>query len=151
MTGLLPCPFCGGPAQVFQKHREPKPRTLNWRVCCDNLDPVRGELCDMAIYSDFETEAEAIAAWNKRPSPLDVMPQDVVDALIFYAEPDTYFAWGFLPDAPCGDWGSDFEETQEDGYKPGKRARAALLKLYEATQDAEEDGKDLAHSQDAPT
>lgn len=61
---LLPCPFCGGPARTFQKYRDAKP--LNWRVICDNEDPVRGELCAMAVFSDFDTEAEAIAAWNTR-------------------------------------------------------------------------------------
>lgn len=47
------------------------------------------------------------------------------EALEFYADPDTYFAIGFMPDAPCGDFINDFEETG-DGYKPGKKARAAL-------------------------
>lgn len=52
-------------------------------------------------------------------------------ALAFYADPNTYFAIGFLPDPPCGafidDWsehgGTDFEPGDE---RPGKRAREVL-------------------------
>jgi hypothetical protein len=46
-------------------------------------------------------------------------------ALEFYANPETYFAIGFFPDRPCGEFIDDFSET-ELGMKPGKRARAAL-------------------------
>lgn len=48
------------------------------------------------------------------------------EALEFYADPETYFAIGFFPDNPAGDFMDDFEETEELGFKPGKRARAAL-------------------------
>lgn len=43
----------------------------------------------------------------------------------FYANPESYFAIGFFPDRPCGDFIDDFSET-EDGFKPGKQAREAL-------------------------
>ncbi len=46
-------------------------------------------------------------------------------ALEFYADPETYFAIGFFPDPPNGEFMDDFSET-ELGYKPGKRARIAL-------------------------
>jgi hypothetical protein len=49
----------------------------------------------------------------------------LIKALEFYADPKTYFAIGFFPDRPCGDFMEDFDET-EFGWKPGKRARAAL-------------------------
>lgn len=45
--------------------------------------------------------------------------------LAFYADPETYFAIGFFPDPPNGDFMEDFSET-ELGRKPGKRARVAL-------------------------
>jgi hypothetical protein len=49
------------------------------------------------------------------------------DVLEFYADPDTYFAIGFFPDEPAGEFMNDFEDLGiEFGYKPGKRARAAL-------------------------
>jgi hypothetical protein len=47
------------------------------------------------------------------------------DVLKFYANPETYFAIGFFPDRPCGEFIDDFSETELD-MKPGKRARAAL-------------------------
>ncbi len=46
-------------------------------------------------------------------------------ALEFYANPETYFAIMFLPDKPCGDFVTDFSNT-ELGVKPGKRARKIL-------------------------
>lgn len=50
-------------------------------------------------------------------------------ALEFYADPDTYFAIGFFPDPPNGDFMEDFEELRDGAatiVKPGKRARKAL-------------------------
>lgn len=43
-------------------------------------------------------------------------------ALAFYADPDTYFAIGFVCDPPCGGFAEDVDKTG----KPGARARAAL-------------------------
>lgn len=48
------------------------------------------------------------------------------EALEFYANPETYFAIGFFPDSPTGDFMDDFDDTGELGFKPGKRARSAL-------------------------
>lgn len=50
-----------------------------------------------------------------------------IPALAFYANPETYFAIAFLGDPPCGPFVKDFEKTRL-GLKPGKKARAALLK-----------------------
>lgn len=62
-------------------------------------------------------------------------------ALAFYGDPETYFAIGFLPDRPCGEFEDDFEEL--DGalghpgggswVKPGKRARAYFKDAYPAS------------------
>jgi hypothetical protein len=49
------------------------------------------------------------------------------EALEFYADPDTYFAVGFMFDPPTGDFADDFDDT-DLGRKPGKRAREALGK-----------------------
>lgn len=46
-------------------------------------------------------------------------------ALLFYAQPETYFAISFIPDRPCGMFADDFEETSL-GPKPGKLARQVL-------------------------
>lgn len=47
-------------------------------------------------------------------------------ALCFYADPETYFAIGFFPDPPCGEFIDDFEEWPQGSPKPGKKAREAL-------------------------
>ena len=49
-------------------------------------------------------------------------------ALELYADPDTYFAIGFLPDPPCGDFISDFGKAPDGSFKPGKLAREVLSK-----------------------
>lgn len=47
------CPFCGGPAEVHQLHKD------EWYVVCGNGDcPVNPET------SCFDTETDAIEAWN---------------------------------------------------------------------------------------
>lgn len=47
------CPFCGGPAEVHQLHKD------EWYVVCGNSDcPVNPET------NTFDTEADAIEAWN---------------------------------------------------------------------------------------
>lgn len=54
----------------------------------------------------------------------------MIDALMFYADPSTYFAIGVIPDPLCGEFINDFSET-EIGYKPGKLARETLEEIYE--------------------
>jgi hypothetical protein len=52
------------------------------------------------------------------------MQAELIKALIFYADPDTYFAIGFFPDPPCGEFINDFDKTK----KPGALARKVLKK-----------------------
>jgi hypothetical protein len=62
-----------------------------------------------------------IARLNQRIAELE-------GALEFYADPDTYFAIGFFPNRPCGEFIDDFDDVHNPGYpKPGKRARSVLL------------------------
>jgi hypothetical protein len=49
----------------------------------------------------------------------------ILETLIFYADPETYFAVGIFPDPPCGEFMNDFSDT-DMGFKPGRQARAAL-------------------------
>ena len=56
---------------------------------------------------------------------------EILEALAFYADGETYFAIGFFPDPPCGDFIEDFDEVPNLGQKPGKRARAVFKKLFE--------------------
>lgn len=60
MTELLPCPFCGGKAELHALHDIRTDEVDGWFVWCskDNacaIQPMTG---------DYNTEAEAIAAWN---------------------------------------------------------------------------------------
>jgi len=55
------------------------------------------------------------------------------EALLFYADPDSYFAITFLSDSPCGEFITDFDKEYEFiNYikpMPGKRARQVLKKI----------------------
>ena len=46
----------------------------------------------------------------------------LADVVRFYADPETYFAIGFLPDRPTGPFMEDFSKTYL-GVKPGRFAR----------------------------
>lgn len=60
MSELKPCPFCGGEAKTMEQHR--------WWVFCPEC------MCDLGFegmdesgcYGHFDTEAEAVEAWNTR-------------------------------------------------------------------------------------
>lgn len=74
------------------------------------------------------------------------------DALHFYADPDTYFAWAFIPDPPCGALEDDFTEvTTLSTEKPGKYARQALRDFWERETIPYQDegwGEEWGHEQD---
>ena len=63
MSELLDCPFCGGEARLFD---------ISWTTTAYGghmfKDPFWQVICDKckAGIGDFNTEAEAIAAWNTR-------------------------------------------------------------------------------------
>ena len=56
MIELLPCPFCGG-TNVAAVSAADDYGTFDWKVYCGDCDAFH------------ETEAEAIAAWNRRAAP----------------------------------------------------------------------------------
>ena len=58
MEDLKPCPFCGGPARLWD---QAKGKAV---VGC-----AAGSHCCAVTPHIFGTEAEAITAWNTRPSP----------------------------------------------------------------------------------
>lgn len=56
MSELLPCPFCGGEAELRHVSQLWEPRDNYWAAC---------KCCHMSGKT-YRTEAEAIAAWNTR-------------------------------------------------------------------------------------
>lgn len=61
MEKLKPCPFCGGKASIDEITANPfsNEDESMWAVGC--------EKCNIGWYK--ETEAEAIATWNRRAAP----------------------------------------------------------------------------------
>ena len=62
-----------------------------------------------------------------------------LEVIKFYANPENYFAIGFFPDPPCGEFVNDFSEydyehPDMDGERPGKRAREFLRDVMELTE-----------------
>lgn len=58
MTALAPCPFCGGKAE-----RTSKPNSRIYvEIGCNECE----------VWQDMPTEAEAIAAWNRRAPAVQV-------------------------------------------------------------------------------
>lgn len=76
---LLPCPFCGGHASVVLNSFPPPTKRHRWyHPSCDDgecpgyvaeQDEQGGTCCD------FKTEAEAIAAWNRRAPNLSLIAE----------------------------------------------------------------------------
>ena len=102
---------------------------------------------DAALEADIAVFLTEMKHWNNPPRTAALTVRiiadrtrdkkriaELVETLGFYANPGTYFAIGFFPDPPCGDFAADTSETHL-GMKPGKRARALLLELAQEVQD----------------
>ena len=74
--GLLPCPFCGGPAEVESKR-------CGWRVHC-----IKPSCYTAGPYPDDCTEAEAITAWNQRTGHLVAVSDDAIERVAVVADED---------------------------------------------------------------
>ena len=60
-THLLPCPFCGRRASMIHI-RLGKSSPWRWYVSCSHQ-----QKCGIRVMTwDYDTEAEAAAAWNRR-------------------------------------------------------------------------------------
>lgn len=101
-TILLPCPFCGGEAEVIEADygMYMTGYAVCCRKCCLKLG-VTGRLGETYEWSPvFNTEAEAIAAWNTRA-------------------PVEYEGWFYLPKPKNSlvRYGTPQIEKMENGYK----------------------------------
>jgi len=78
-TELLPCPFCGGKAEIIEADygMYMTGYAIYCRKCCLKLG-VTGRLGEAYEWSPvFDTEAEAIAAWNARAERTCKMRQHI--------------------------------------------------------------------------
>lgn len=69
-TGMLPCPWCGGPGLPVEFLKEGSGSRWHRVICeaCEVIGPeVEGR--SLAYYGIDPCEAEAVTAWNTRPSP----------------------------------------------------------------------------------
>ena len=90
-----------------------------------------------------EYALDAMVAMKERAEQAERQLAGVVEALEFYADPETYFGIAFAADRPAGGFDEDFEELSgelghPDGgtwVKPGKRARQALANLPKALKE----------------
>lgn len=67
---LKPCPFCGGKAELWRAHAE---RTA-WIACMSK--------CSVLVSKEYKTDAEAIAAWNRRAIPAAQPSPDVAAQVV---------------------------------------------------------------------
>ena len=67
MVELKPCPFCGGDIRIAQEPHDNHPVNGLWHLF-HNYGEIgsRARKCLIAVPKYFDTEAEAIAAWNTR-------------------------------------------------------------------------------------
>ena len=106
--GLLPCPFCGAAAvsgeipHCGSEH--------NYAGCNDQ------DCLGYHAAFDFKTVASAIAAWNRRASPIEAPGQDMVMV------PRSAIEWlmGEAPDAD-GKWFSEVEDATPRTMSLGTR------------------------------
>lgn len=65
---LLPCPFCGGNAQIFQHTGYGNP-TVKGKFKVECADEISDEGCGCKIDEWWDTEELAIKSWNTRVPP----------------------------------------------------------------------------------
>jgi len=67
---------------------------------------------------------DCLPCWQRHAEHLEKRLDKAAGVIRFYADPETYFAIGFFPDPPCGEFVHDFDDQGPQlGNKPGKRAR----------------------------
>ena len=79
------------------------------------------------FYTYRRKSREKVAIAHNRS--LQSLTVELVNALAFYAYPETYFGIGFISDPPSGEFMDDFDDT-DMGEKPGRLARKTIKDYY---------------------
>lgn len=119
-TELLPCPFCGGEAEVYEMQYGADGQYSVFGVFC--VDDSNSELIGLSKYQhghfidNFSTEAEAIAAWNARAERGTLTAEQVREAIFHgsvYASYDgaQYYANGINMQAIADELNARAERT----------------------------------------
>ena len=109
-TELLPCPFCGGPAEVESKR-------CGWRVHC-----IKPSCYTAGPYPDDCTEAEAITAWNQRTGQLVAVSDDAVERVARTLAPNL-------------EGGREFDQMPKDRAQLRQWTAQGMCLINDATQD----------------
>ena len=109
-TELLPCPFCGGPAEVESKR-------CGWRVHC-----IKPSCYTAGPYPDDCTEAEAITAWNQRTGQLVAVADDAVERVARTLAPNL-------------EGGREFDQMPKDRAQLRQWTAQGMCLINDATQD----------------
>lgn len=107
---LLPCPFCGGPAEVESKR-------CGWRVHC-----IKPSCYTAGPYPDDCTEAEAITAWNHRTGELVAVADDAVERVARTLAPNL-------------EGGREFDQMPKDRAQLRQWTAQGMCLINDATQD----------------
>ena len=75
---LLPCPHCGGPAEIWRAHAE-NPKFPAFVGCMGR--------CSVLVTREYDTTEEAIAQWNRRTNPSHQAMLDALKIIDAYAAP----------------------------------------------------------------
>jgi hypothetical protein len=88
MTKLLPCPFCGGPADF--ENTTPESSIAFWSVGCQSVE---SDCIAYQLLATFNRKCEAAEAWNRRQPqwmPIETAPRDGTPFLCIH--PDDVFS-----------------------------------------------------------
>ena len=107
---LLPCPFCGGPAEVESKR-------CGWRVHC-----IKPSCYTAGPYPDDCTEAEAITAWNQRTGQLVAVADDAIERVARTLAPNL-------------EGGREFDQMPKDRAQLRQWTAQGMCLINDATQD----------------
>lgn len=107
---LLPCPFCGGPAEVESKR-------CGWRVHC-----IKPSCYTAGPYPDDCTEAEAITRWNQRTGQLVAVADDAVERVARTLAPNL-------------EGGREFDQMPKDRAQLRQWTAQGMCLINDATQD----------------